>query len=167
MIELKEFDLSMKEALQKQANNENIGKNLAEGFPFPYTDEHAKSFIQLKMKGRNESLAIFYNNKFAGVIGLFPPKDDAYTGIGYWLGEEFWGKGIMTMAIQQFIAYTNKTFAYTKFKASVIEYNTGSIKVLEKNGFKFWKKENKKCNSMQEKGGLVILKYELDDKLKT
>lgn len=51
--------------------------------------------------------------------------------VGYWLGQEFWGKGIATEAMQQFLPLIDERplFARTAKK------NVASIRVLEKCGF--------------------------------
>ena len=48
--------------------------------------------------------------------------------LGYWLGEEYWGRGIMSNAKREKVE---------RVIADVKEGNWGSRKVLEKNGFKF------------------------------
>ena len=51
--------------------------------------------------------------------------------IGYWIGREYWGRGIATRALQQFLRVVTERplFAY------VARHNVGSIRVLEKSGF--------------------------------
>jgi len=52
--------------------------------------------------------------------------------IGYWLGKEFWSRGIATEALSQFldVVKTRPLFAH------VAKHNVGSKRVLEKCGFK-------------------------------
>jgi len=52
--------------------------------------------------------------------------------VGYWLGKEFWGKGIATEALRQFLGVvkTRPLFAHAA------KHNIGSKRVLEKCGFK-------------------------------
>lgn len=51
--------------------------------------------------------------------------------IGYWIGKDFWGKGIATGALKLFIGQLKwrPLFAY------VAKHNIGSVRVLEKCGF--------------------------------
>jgi RimJ/RimL family protein N-acetyltransferase len=51
--------------------------------------------------------------------------------VGYWLGRDYWGRGIATAALSEFLAYetTRPLYAY------VTAHNIGSIRVLEKCGF--------------------------------
>lgn len=52
--------------------------------------------------------------------------------VGYWLGREFWGRGIATQALREFLG----TIAHRPLYARVAQHNIGSIRVLEKCGFK-------------------------------
>jgi RimJ/RimL family protein N-acetyltransferase len=51
--------------------------------------------------------------------------------VGYWIGKEFWGRGIATRALALFLAEVSERPLY----ASVATSNVGSIRVLEKCGF--------------------------------
>jgi RimJ/RimL family protein N-acetyltransferase len=66
--------------------------------------------------------------------------------VGYWLGREYWGKGIATRALELFLQEVTERPLYG-FTAHT---NPASARVLEKNGFKL--KEN------TEKGKLFILR---------
>ena len=126
------------EAITAQANNPNVRRYLRRSFPSPYTIEDAKSWLKM-----NEDLdpiprfAIMVDGAFAGGIGL-EFKTDVYAcnaELGYWLGEDFWGKGIMTDAIPLIVEYAFKSFPITRIFAGVNEANVGSMRALEKAGF--------------------------------
>jgi len=51
--------------------------------------------------------------------------------VGYWLGKEFWGKGIATQALAQYIGIVKTR----PLMAHVARHNIGSRRVLEKCGF--------------------------------
>ena len=51
--------------------------------------------------------------------------------VGYWIGEKYWGKGITTKALTEFLTLFKKRPLY----AHVAKHNSGSIRVLEKCGF--------------------------------
>lgn len=51
--------------------------------------------------------------------------------VGYWIGKEFWGKGIATGALAEFLRYARERPLY----AHVAKHNPASIRVLEKCGF--------------------------------
>lgn len=51
---------------------------------------------------------------------------------GYWLGQEFWGRGIATQALAQFLRVVRARPLY----AYVARHNLGSLRVLQKCGFR-------------------------------
>lgn len=51
--------------------------------------------------------------------------------VGYWLGREFWGKGIATRALEAFLAIDTTR----PLHAFAVHHNLGSIRVLQKCGF--------------------------------
>jgi RimJ/RimL family protein N-acetyltransferase len=52
--------------------------------------------------------------------------------VSYWIGKEYWGKGIATKALSVFLSQVKERPVY----ARVAKDNTASIRVLEKCGFK-------------------------------
>jgi RimJ/RimL family protein N-acetyltransferase len=52
--------------------------------------------------------------------------------IGYWIGREFWGRGIATQALAQLLAIETRR----PLRAHVFAPNRASARVLEKNGFR-------------------------------
>jgi [ribosomal protein S5]-alanine N-acetyltransferase len=89
-------------------------------------------------------LVIILDNKLIGSIGA---KNLDYknqkTEIGYWIGEPYWNKGYMSIALKQFTDLLQKKFKINRIEAYPFSYNLPSIKVLEKTGFKFEGERNK------------------------
>lgn len=56
--------------------------------------------------------------------------------LGYWLGEQHWGRGIMTAAIRATSEYVLSRFGLVRLDALVFAWNPASMQVLEKAGFK-------------------------------
>lgn len=130
------------EAIAIAANNEKIAANLRNSFPYPYTIEDAKCYVNgCIARGENQQLtkAIATDGKAIGSIGIFI-QDDIYkksAELGYWLSEEYWGKGIMTEAIKQICREAFDKFDIIRIFAEPFAYNTGSRRVLEKAGFTY------------------------------
>jgi len=127
------------QSLQQQADNKNISNYLFDRFPYPYTIMDAEKFIS-DQQGRNPvtNFAIIINNKVAGGIEL-KPGTDIYrktASLGYWLGEIFWGRGIMTEAVKRMTSYAFEKFGIIRLQAGVNGNNIASMRVLEKAGFK-------------------------------
>jgi len=128
------------ESLARIANNKKIFDNLRDGFPHPYTLEDARNYIS-RVKNhdpKSKLFAIEVDGKIAGNIGVFL-KEDIYrknAEIGYFLAEEWWGKGIMTKVIRKVVDYTFEGCDIIRIYAEPFARNAASRKVLEKAGFK-------------------------------
>jgi ribosomal-protein-alanine N-acetyltransferase len=125
--------------IAKLANNKKVWDNLRDYMPYPYSESDASSFVnQVKNENPAVTFAIEYNNEFCGFTGL-KLQTDVYkksAEIGYWLGEPFWGKGIMTKAVKLLTAYAfSESFDFVRLYAGVFDYNAASMRVLEKNGY--------------------------------
>lgn len=73
--------------------------------------------------------AILFGGHVAGNIGSF--ELDGLRYVGYWLGKEYWGKGIATRALAELLTIVDQRPLY----ATVARHNIGSRRVLEKCGF--------------------------------
>jgi len=138
MLQLTAFTDNDIDSLTKHANNINITTLLTNIFPFPYTREEAVKFIAYtKTFTPSEILAIRYENEVVGAIGLHPQKDIYCKTIelGYWLGEEYWNRGLATNAVALGIDYALQQWKFNKIIAKVFAENIPSQKVLLKNHF--------------------------------
>lgn len=137
-LSLRPFLVSDLNSLVKHANNYNIAKNLSNKFPFPYTQNDGVAFINLALSATpTEIFAIVINGEAVGSIGVHPQMDlyCKNAELGYWIGEEFWGKGIVPEAIKLMIDYGFKTFDISRIYARTFDTNIKSQRVLEKTGF--------------------------------
>ena len=127
-------------SLVKYANNPNISNFLTDKFPHPYTEENGKAFIAFATDDNPIHIfAIDINGEAVGGIGIHPQSDvqQKNAELGYWLGEPFWGNGIITKAILQIVDFGFKTYSINRIFARPYGTNLASKKVLEKAGFKF------------------------------
>jgi len=126
------------DALAKYANNRNISINLRDRFPYPYTREIAQAFIRSARERLPETaFAIAVNAEAVGGIGFVLQEDIERVSaeIGYWLAEPFWGRGIATDAVRAVTTYAIAKHALTRVYARVADWNTASMRVLEKAGY--------------------------------
>jgi RimJ/RimL family protein N-acetyltransferase len=72
---------------------------------------------------------IVEDGRVAGNIGCW--EQDGRRLLGYWIGKEFWGRGLATRALAEFVTEVSTRPLY----AWVATTNVGSIRVLEKCGF--------------------------------
>jgi ribosomal-protein-alanine N-acetyltransferase len=137
-VVLREWRKSDIKPLAKIANNKKIWDNVRDILPHPYTEKDAKGWINLVKKQEVvTTFCIEANNEVAGSIGC-TLKEDVYRKtieLGYFIAEEYWGKGIATEAVRQMVDYIEKNFDVVRIYAEVFDYNKASMKVLEKNGF--------------------------------
>jgi len=129
-----------RDALVRYANNRNVWINLRDHFPHPYTLADARSWLELVIDREPETnFAIAVNNEAVGGIGFMIQMDEARRSaeIGYWLGEEFWGRGIATESLIAVTDYAFCEFEICRLYAHVFEWNPASARVLEKAGYEF------------------------------
>lgn len=137
---LREWRPGDEESLVRHANNRAIWRNLRDAFPHPYTVADAEHWIKIANPTMPiTNFAVVVDGEAVGGIGLVL-KDDVFrrsAEIGYWLGEQFWGRGIVTEAVQAVTDYAFATFDVCRVSAGVFEWNPASTRVLEKAGYEF------------------------------
>ena len=121
------------------AKNPKVSAYLTNAFPSPYTAANARFWIDMQLQQQQSSfnLALVIGEEFTGGIGI-DLQTDIYcknARMGYWLGEPFWGKGIMTEAVAMFTAYIFDSFEVMRIYAGVFGSNPASAKVLQKAGY--------------------------------
>jgi ribosomal-protein-alanine N-acetyltransferase len=139
-FELRDWKLDDAENIVRYANNPKVAANLRNSFPHPYTLDDAHFFIDQCMhrdKTKQSIKAIVVDNQAIGSVGLLIQDDvsSKTAEVGYWLGEPFWGKGIMTRAIIQTCEYGFANFDIFRIYARPFAENIGSRKALENAGF--------------------------------
>jgi RimJ/RimL family protein N-acetyltransferase len=72
---------------------------------------------------------ILVDGEVAGNIGSW--RQNGVRLVGYWIGREYWGKGVATRALAAFL----RLMTDRPLHAHVAKHNVGSIRVLEKCGF--------------------------------
>jgi len=103
------------------------------------TVEDSRRFLLRQLRAFAQALGvtvgIWHKGQLAGVIGLHVRPLSRRAEIGYWLGEAFQGKGLMTKACKALIDY-----AFTELKLHRVEIhcavsNTRSRAIPERLGF--------------------------------
>lgn len=136
---LREWNSGDVVSLVENANNYHIAINMRDQFPYPYTLEDAKNWIEITAsEDKNCFLAITIDDMAIGGIGLSLGEDIERISaeVGYWLGEKYWSKGITSSAIKGILEYGFNDLGLERIFAKPLEHNTASRKVLEKNSFK-------------------------------
>ena len=139
---IRRWELSDARDLATALSNKKIQDNLRDGLPYPYTEQDGKEFISA-MLAANENdtfaFAITVNGKVIGGIGAFRQGNihRQTAELGYYIAEEYWGKGIMTEAVKQLCDYVFSNTDIIRIYAEPFAYNIGSCRVLEKAGFQY------------------------------
>ena len=94
---------------------------------------------------------ILFDDRVSGNIVCW--EQDGEKEVGYWVGKEFWGKGIATKALEEFLNQVK----IRPLVAHVAKHNVASRRVLEKCGFTLTR-EDKYYNTSGEEVEEVILK---------
>ena len=132
---LRPLNISDADSLAGNADDKKIADNLR-AFPNPYTKKDAEEFISA-YSGKDNVLTISLDGKASGCIGWFQGHnvERLSAEVGYWLGKEHRGKGIMTEAVKVLSRYIFDNTPIIRLYAVPFEYNPASMRVLEKAGF--------------------------------
>ena len=124
--------------MARHGNNPRIAAQLMDRWPTPYTINHAEEWLDGVLgQDPERNLVIEVGGNLVGGLGI-ELGTDVYRGtaeIGYWLAEPFWGRGIMTAAIDCFCAWLFQRYRFRRIQARVYAGNPASARVLEKAGF--------------------------------
>jgi len=127
------------ESMTRHANNRKVWINLRDAFPHPYTRADAERFIRDAIGMKPEPrFAIEVEGAAVGGIGftLHSDVERLSAEIGYWLGEEFWNRGITTEALRAVTQHAVRAHGLTRVYAVPYEWNPASCRILEKCGYR-------------------------------
>lgn len=142
ICKIRKWELSDAADLAMAVSNKNIQNNLRDGLPYPYTEQDGADFISAMLSAdENETFAfaITVDDKAVGSIGVFRQGNihRLTAELGYYLAEEYWGRGIMTEAVRQICQYVFEKSDIIRIYAEPFAYNVASCCVLEKAGFQY------------------------------
>jgi RimJ/RimL family protein N-acetyltransferase len=126
------------DSLAYHANDRRIFSQLRDRFPHPYTQSDARTFIDFVRAGDpSVCFAIVVAGSCVGGIGLERQGDvnRIAAELGYWLGVEYWGRGIASEAIAAVSSWALYTQDLQRIFAQPYADNVASCRALEKAGF--------------------------------
>src|SRR3989338_4091593 len=139
---LRRFKDGDQKSLVKNINCKEIFNNTS-SIPCPYSKKRADKLILRckkisKLKNPKAiKFAIDIKGDVVGSIGFHKiDRKNKRAEIGYWLGKDYRGMGIMTKAVKQMTNYGFKKLKLKRIYAYVFAHNKASTRVLEKVGFK-------------------------------
>lgn len=91
-------------SLQRHADDPAVAYNLFDGFPQPYTLELAQAWCghqHLEPDFAHVLGVVVERDEVAGCISVTPQNDmwACSAVVGYWLGQAYWGRGVMSEAL--------------------------------------------------------------------
>jgi ribosomal-protein-alanine N-acetyltransferase len=126
-------------SLVHHADNINVSRYLRDRFPYPYTRRDARAFLSGATGAGSDDtkLAIDVDGEAVGGIGVIVGCDvERFSAeVGYWLGEPFWGRGIVTEALNLFSEDVFERLNLLRLFAVASAANVASARVLEKAGY--------------------------------
>lgn len=142
LIRIRKWRLSDAADLAAALSNPKILKNLRDGLPYPYTEEDGRAFISSMLAAEEKdtfAFAVTADGRAVGSVGAFrqPNIHSRTAELGYYLAEEYWGKGVMTQAVQMLCGYVFSHSDILRIFAEPFADNAASRRVLEKAGFSF------------------------------
>lgn len=157
---IRKWKLSDATDLAMAISNKKIQNNLRDGLPYPYTEQDGANFISDMLSAdENETFAfaITVDDKVVGSIGVFRQGNihRLTAELGYYIAEEYWGRGIMTEAVRQICEYVFDKSDIIRIYAEPFEYNIASCRVLEKVGFQY---EGTLRNNAVKNGKIIDMK---------
>ncbi|KAK7433656.1 hypothetical protein VKT23_020662 [Stygiomarasmius scandens] len=134
------------ESMCHHADNPKIAQWMTNMFPSPYTLEAGEKWLDMKLDEiadpakleRDFVIAIDGGKTCVGGMGLKPGSDvqERYMEVGYWIGEEFWGRGYGTAVLRGFVQWAFQEHKNIERLGGVVFSGNGaSCRVLEKVGF--------------------------------
>jgi len=124
-----------------------------DAFDRHWTRIRAESTITIK--------TILCNGEVAGHVAKFQRGEEPE--ITYWLGKPYWGKGIATTALREFLNDVEPRPIY----ARAAKDNLASLRVLAKCGFKICAQDKGFANARGREVEEFVLKLETDENSKT
>lgn len=139
---IRKWNLSDAKDLAAALSNKKVQDNLRDGLPYPYTEQDGVDFISAMLAADENAIfafAITVDDKVIGSIGVFRQGNihRRTAELGYYVAEEYWGKGIMTEAVKQICKYVFDNSDIIRIYAEPFAYNAASCSVLEKAGFQY------------------------------
>ncbi len=139
---IRKWELSDAKDLAVALSNKKIQDNLRDGLPYPYTEQDGVDYISAMLSADENdtfAFAITVEGKVIGSIGVFRQGNihRQTAEVGYYIAEEYWGKGIMTEAIKQTCKHVFDKSDIIRIYAEPFAYNVASCRVLEKAGFQY------------------------------
>ncbi|MDG0817202.1 GNAT family N-acetyltransferase [Bdellovibrio svalbardensis] len=138
-LKLRPFSLADAPEVQRMAGSIKVAQMTAT-IPHPYPDGAAESWISTHLGQFTDGDAVTWaleelsSGNLIGCISYGVSKTHKRAEMGYWIGEEYWGKGYCTEAAISGIDFCFQHFSLNKITSRHLAHNPASGKVMLKAG---------------------------------
>ena len=139
---LRPLRLSDAASLQRHADDPAVAHNLFDGFPQPYTLEMAQAWCgaqHLEPAFAHVLGVVVERDEVAGCISVTPQTGlfNSSAVVGYWLGQAYWGRGVMSEALSLITAWAWDALPrITRLWMPIYARNAGSQGVARRAGYR-------------------------------
>lgn len=137
--ELRPWELRDATSLAANFNNIAVWSNVGDNSPFPFTAKDGKKYLEELIESKNKvHYAILIDGNACGGV-VFTKGEDVFrlnASIAFWLGEDYWNKGVMTNVLTELVRILFFHRPIIKVNAQVFANNQAAMRVLENVGFK-------------------------------
>jgi RimJ/RimL family protein N-acetyltransferase len=135
-----------KKDLIENINNKNVVKYMSCSVPYPYKQKDASTWINRcenkeKKKIKDEypfAIELKLEKRIIGGIALHEIDSSSKRAeIGYWVGEKYWRKGIVSEAAEALLNFSFNKLKLNRVYAFVATQNIASNRLAKKLGFKY------------------------------
>ncbi|VGO17811.1 Putative ribosomal N-acetyltransferase YdaF [Pontiella desulfatans] len=107
----------------------------------PKTIKEERDFLRKNKEWREQKVwfnfTILYGDTIVGAVGVHRESHRPYCGeVGYFVDEEYWGKGIAVEAVKLIEKMAFEEFGITRIEINMIKANKASARVAEKSGYR-------------------------------
>jgi RimJ/RimL family protein N-acetyltransferase len=157
------------ESLYEQAKNPRIGP--AAGWPVHISVENSREIIR-EVLAIDETYAVTLKNDDAaiGSLGLLIGDKSNLNikaneaEIGYWIGEAFWGQGLIPEAVHELMRYAFEELNMSQLWCGYFEENEKSKRVNEKCGFRYHHTQFEKyIPLLKEHKTLIVTRFKKEE----
>lgn len=133
---LRQPQLGDAEPIARYLNDFEVSGNLAR-VPFPYHLSDAKAWLRTRLPNLPPEATNFAielaGEGLVGQVGFHQGPNGPI--IGYWLGRPYWGRGIMTEAVEASLDWLFSATTATEVYSGVFHFNAASLAIQTKLGF--------------------------------
>lgn len=139
---LRPWQESDAKALYKYAKNPNVGP-IAGWQPHTSIENSREIIKNVLSAAENYAVVLKETGEAVGSIGIMTAKSEIHSAtmvadeceIGYWIGEAYWGQGLIPEAVNELLRYAFEDLQMTTVWCGYFDGNEKSKRVQEKCGF--------------------------------